>query len=45
MQKKAYTGVEIEVNIFEAEDVIVASSFTKPEFDGEPGSNDTEILG
>lgn len=45
MQKKEYTGIEIKFNKFTSDEVIVASSFTKPEFDGEPGSNDTEILG
>ncbi len=42
MQKKAYTGVEIEVTIFKTEDTIVASGVVyEPE---STGSNDTEIL-
>ncbi len=47
MQKKEYTGVEIEINIFISKDVIVASSVTtteKPEFDGTQDSDDLPIL-
>ena len=43
MQKKAYTALEIEVNIFETEDVIVASG----EFECEgftSGNNQTPIM-
>ncbi len=47
MQKKEYTGTEIEINMFASKEVIVASSVTpteKPEFDGTQGSNDLPIL-
>ncbi len=42
MQKKVYTGVEIEVNIFKTEDVIVASG--KDHYIDDKGNNDLEIL-
>ncbi|MBR3971540.1 MAG: hypothetical protein IKJ83_01450 [Ruminococcus sp.] len=46
MQKKEYIGIEMKINIFTSEEVVVASSVTpsKPEFDGTRGSNDLPIL-
>ena len=46
MQKKEYTGIELRINIFTFDEVIVASSEipSKPEFDGTQGSNDLPIL-
>jgi len=47
MQKKEYTGVEIEINMFVSKDVIVASGVNpteKPEFDGTQDSDDLPIL-
>lgn len=46
MQKKEYTGIEMEINIFTSEEVIVASSGTpsKPEFDGTQDPDDLPIL-
>jgi len=47
MQKKEYTGIEMEINIFASKEVIVASSVTpteKPEFDGTQDSDDLPIL-
>ena len=46
MQKKEYTGIEMEINILTSEEVIAASSVTpsKPEFDGTQGSNDLPIM-